>query len=130
MKRTGVLHPELAAVLAGMGNRDSILLCDAGFRIPVDRERIDLAVAPNVPSLVQVLAAVAAEFEVEDAVAATEMTEQSPDVFAAAVEALKPAELRTVPHAEFGSLYRDAVAFVRTGEYAHYANVLLVSGGH
>jgi D-ribose pyranase len=45
------------------------------------------------------------------------------------VEALLPGvPLEFVPHSQLKTLTREARAVVRTGEFAPYANVLLVSG--
>lgn len=49
--------------------------------------------------------------------------------FVQAVQGLLPGvTLEFVPHSELKSLIRQARAIVRTGEFAPYANVLLVSG--
>lgn len=49
MKKKGILNPRLCRVLAEMGHKDLLMIADAGFPIPGEIERIDLALACNVP---------------------------------------------------------------------------------
>ena len=41
MKKRGVINQQLSNALAGLGHGDYFLLCDAGFPIPKDVERVD-----------------------------------------------------------------------------------------
>lgn len=43
MKKRGVINQQLSNALAGLGHGDYFLLCDAGFPIPKEAERVDLA---------------------------------------------------------------------------------------
>lgn len=127
MKKGLLLNAPLSAVVARMGHGDRLVICDAGLPIPDGVERIDLAVSPGVPTLVQVLAAVAAEMQVERVLLAQETLvggKSAPDWL--------PAEwaqnLAAVPHEEFKRQCATARAVVRTGECTPYANVMLVAG--
>ena len=73
MKRWPILHPELCRALATMGHGDMFIVSDAGFPIPKDVWRIDLAIAPNLPDLYSVLDLVRAELIVEKIVYAAEV---------------------------------------------------------
>ena len=42
MLKTGILHPQLARVLAELRHRDTIIIGDAGLPIPKGVERVDL----------------------------------------------------------------------------------------
>jgi D-ribose pyranase len=44
MRKSGVLHARLAAVLTELGHTDLLVVADAGLPIPPGVERIDLAV--------------------------------------------------------------------------------------
>ena len=45
-----ILNAELNHAIASMGHGDFILVCDAGFPIPNDAWRIDLALTKDVPT--------------------------------------------------------------------------------
>ena len=42
MLKTGILHPQLARVLAELRHKDTIIIGDAGLPIPNGVERVDL----------------------------------------------------------------------------------------
>ena len=128
MKKTSLLHSELSYIIATLGHLDTLVIADAGLPIPAETERIDLALTKGVPGAVQTLKVILDEMQVEGLVLAEEVKERNPG-FLAEVQALLP-EVRMdfVPHTEFKQQTRSARAVVRTGEFAPYANVILVSG--
>ena len=50
MLKTGILHPQLARVLAELRHRDTIIIGDAGLPIPKGVERVDLGWRPGDPT--------------------------------------------------------------------------------
>lgn len=130
MKRIGILHPELARVLATLGHGDTLVVADAGLPVPAGPDRIDLAYAPGQPPFLAVLDAILTEMQLERVTLASEIREVAPGAFHQAVrERLEPlAPLEYLPHDEFKRLTADARAVVRTGEFTPYANVILSSG--
>lgn len=128
MKKAGVLNQELSRVIAGMGHRDSIVICDAGLPIPASVCRIDLALERGLPSFLDTVRVIIAELQVEEAVIACEMGVSSPQIWARLVELLPGVPLREVSHQELKLLCVPAKAVVRTGEFTPYANVVLFSG--
>ncbi len=128
MKKTGLLNARLAAIVAGMGHTDLLVIADAGLPVPPGVECIDLAVTAGIPAMLDVLSAVADELQVERFVLAEELLARDaalPD----AVRALFPgAAEEALPHEEFKALTRSARAVVRTGECTPYANVILGAG--
>jgi D-ribose pyranase len=128
MKLGGVLNHRLAMVIAEMGHTDGLAVADAGLPVPLEVERIDLAVSPGVPSFVQVLTAIASELRVEELVVAQQIFEANPAAFKAIEDCFPGVPVVAVPHAEFKTLTRDTRAVVRTGECTPYANVILRSG--
>lgn len=128
MKKSGLLNARLAAIVAGMGHTDLLVIADAGLPVPPGVECIDLAVTGGVPALLDVLTAVAGELQVERFVLAEELL-ACPSPLPDAVRALVPgAAEETLTHAEFKALTRNARAVVRTGEFSPYANVVLEAG--
>ncbi len=128
MKKTGLLNHRLSDVIARMGHTQRLVISDAGLPVPAGVERIDLAVSPGVPPVLDVVRAVAAELQVEAIVVADELLERDA-AFADQVRAFFPgATFSSVPHSEFKRMTESAVAVVRTAEFTPYTNFILVSG--
>ncbi len=128
MKKTGLLNKDLSEVIAGMGHRDMLVIADAGLPIPPGVRRIDLAISPNLPRFVDVVAAVLSELQIEEAMVASEMAERSPATREALVTVLGATPVSEVLHEQLKSQSARAHAVVRTGEFTPYANVILVAG--
>ncbi len=131
MRKTATtINPALSRVISETGHTDLIVVTDAGLPIPPGSERIDLAYRPGAPAFLDVLDTVLAELVVEGVTVAAEIAESSPEVLAAIRErfAGQDIEIELVPHIEFKKLSRGARAFVRSGEFTPYANVILHAG--
>lgn len=129
MQEIGILNRDIARVIAALGHMDQVIVCDAGFPIPLHVETIDLALAENRPTVMDVLAELEHYFSVEEIVMAAETKAHSPTMFtriAGAFGANLPVE--TLPHAEFKQRSHNVKAIIRTGDFTAYTNVLLVSG--
>lgn len=124
------INPQLSRVVSETGHTDLIVVTDAGLPIPPGAERIDLAYRPGAPAFLDVLDTVLAELVIEGATASAEIEQRSPQVLAALRERLEPLgiAITLVPHQDFKELTQDARAFVRSGEYTPYANVILHAG--
>ena len=128
MKKIGVLNHRLAEVIATMCHTDLLVLADAGLPVPPGVERIDLAVSPGVPALLDVARAVATELHVERLILASELMNRNPKLADEIAAVFASAGVDRVPHEDFKALTAKARAVVRTGECTPYANVILVSG--
>ena len=128
MKKTGILNGEISDVVADLGHTDRIVVCDAGLPIPQEARRIDISLIGGKPSLVETLEAIALELEVEGCIMAAEVKAESPHILEAVRKVFPDATWQFVPHTEFKKLTHDAKAVIRTGEFTHYANVILVAG--
>lgn len=129
MKRAGILNQPLSRVIAGLGHGDVLMVVDAGYPIPRGADRVDLALARDLPDLRTVLGVLHGELIVEGVVVANEVpTNNAPlDTWLRATFA--GAEFRTRPHAEMlSAVAAEAKAFVRTGAFDPWGNVGLVSG--
>lgn len=124
------INPQLSRVISETGHTDLIVVTDAGLPIPPGAERIDLAYRPGSPAFLDVLDTVLAELVIEGATASAEIEQHSPEMLSALRERLEPLGIKItlVPHRDFKTLTQDARAFVRSGEYTPYANVILHAG--
>ena len=128
MKRGGILHPGLSHLLASTGHTDYFTVCDRGFPVPDGPQRIDLALVDDLPTVLDVLRAVHAEFIVDRIVVAEEMETFSPDRLAAMQALIGDIRIEPVSHLALKRLSADAKATVRTGDTCAYANIIIVSG--
>ena len=129
MKRNGILNLGLNQAIAAMGHGDYLIVCDAGFPIPSEVVRIDLAVIPDLPDIATVLTAINGEFIAEKVAYAAEMANNNPRLKEKVDKIFSGAEISTVPHADIlGSLAHKAKFIVRTGAFDPWGNILLYSG--
>ena len=129
MLKTGILHPQLARVLAEIRHMDTLVIGDAGLPIPKGVERVDLGWKAGNPRYLEVLEEILKYMVIEKASFATEATTVSPDFHRKALELL-PAGLPVdyIPHIELKKQSEKAKAIILTGEFTPYTNVILVAG--
>lgn len=131
MKRGSILNAELSKAIAMMGHGDLFMVCDAGFPIPLDRWRIDLAVTRNIPDLYTVLDLVIAELSVEKVLYADMLQEYNQPLLQRLRELFTGtgAEMEAVPNERvLGDMARDAKVIVRTGAFNPWGNIGLICG--
>jgi D-ribose pyranase len=128
MKKTTLLQSDLSYIIATLGHMDTLVIADAGLPIPAETERIDLALTKGVPGAIQTLKVILEEMKVEKVILAEEAKERNPQFIADVQELLPDVSLEFVTHVDFKARTASARAVVRTGEFAPYANVILVSG--
>ena len=128
MKKTTLLHSDLSYMIATLGHMDTLVIADAGLPIPAETIRIDLALTRGVPGAIQTLKVVLDEMKVESVILADEAKDRNPAFLAEVQELLPGVPVEFITHAEFKTRTASARAVVRTGEFAPYANVILVSG--
>lgn len=124
------INPQLSRIISETGHTDLLVVTDAGLPIPAGSERVDLAFRPGDPAFFDVLDTVLAELVVEGAIVSAEVVEKSPHILKGLEDRLTPlgVEIELIPHTEFKLRTHDARAFVRSGEFTPYANVILQAG--
>jgi D-ribose pyranase len=128
MKRGGILNPALSHLLASTGHTDYFTVCDRGFPVPDGPQRIDLALVDGIPTVLDVLAAVIAEWSLDRVLITHEMDAISPDRVAELRALLGDVPFERVSHGQLKRLAQSARATVRTGDTVPYANIIVVSG--
>lgn len=129
MLKTGILHPQLARVLAELGHKDMLVIGDAGLPVPKGVERVDLGWKPGNPAYLDVLGELMKILAAESALFAEEALTVTPE-FHRQAKALLPESLPVsyVPHERLKAVSRDAKAIILTGEFTPYTNVILTCG--
>ena len=128
MKRSGILNPALSHLLASTGHTDYFTICDRGFPVPERPERIDLALVDDIPTVLDVLAAIVAEWSLDRVLITHEMDAISPDRVAELQALLGDIPFERVSHGQLKRLAQGARATVRTADTVPYANIIVVSG--
>ena len=129
MLKGGILHPQLAHLLASTGHLDMIVVADAGLPLAQNVERVDLAWKESQPRLVPVLKEVLENLVVEKAYLAEEIkTKCAPDLYDEICEALGDIPVEYIPHMELKTLTTQARGIIRTGEFIPFPSIVLVAG--
>lgn len=131
MKHGRILNAELSKAIAMMGHGDLFLICDAGFPIPLDRWRIDLAITHDLPDLSTTLELVLSELTVEKALYTDLLSQYNRPLLQRLHELFDGtgAEIEAVPNDHMlGDLARSAKVIVRTGAFTPWGNVGLICG--
>jgi len=129
MKKGGILNPALCHLLASSGHTDYFTITDKGYPVPDGPERIDLALIDGIPTVLDVLAAIHAEWAIDRVVIAEEMTIASPQRVNELKELLGPdIPLQIMSHLDLKRLSATGKATIRTADPVPYANIIVVSG--
>lgn len=128
MRRGGILHPALGHLLSSTGHTDYFTVCDRGFPVPAGPERIDLALVDGIPSVLDVLRAVHAEWVIDRVLITEEMERVSPERVTEIRAVVGGVPLQVITHLDLKRLAPEGKATVRTGDTVPYANIILVSG--
>jgi D-ribose pyranase len=133
MKRdeTSILNAELAHAVAEMGHTDVLMIVDAGFPIPEDTRRVDLALTRGIPTIEEVLTTVDDELIAERVLYAEDVPEMNPpldDLIHETYGDGSGTELDTIPHEDVLSYGSEAKAVVRTGDFNPWGNIVIECG--
>lgn len=125
---TGILNPALNSLLSRVRHTNLLVLADRGFPFWPSLETVDLSLVDDVPTVLQVLAAIRANFKVGQIYMAREFLAANPRRTQAAFSrACRGVPVEFEPHVEFKRRVPQAVGLVRTGDTLQYANLILVS---
>ena len=129
MLNTGILNPQLLSLLARVRHTNALVIADRGFPFWPQIETLDLSVVDDLPTVLQVLAAIRPNFNITQAYMAREFVrENNPATRSAFTRALKGIPIAFEPHVQFNKRVPGAIGLVRTGDTVQYANMVLISG--
>jgi D-ribose pyranase len=129
MINDGILNPEILSLLARVRHTNTLVIADRGFPFWPQIKTVDISLVDDVPTVLQVLAAVRKNFNATQAFMAGEFKKHN----SAATRAAFAKELLGIPvkfeaHAEFKKRVPNVIGLIRTGDTIQYANMILVSG--
>ncbi|HMP82819.1 MAG TPA: RbsD/FucU family protein [Verrucomicrobiota bacterium] len=128
MIKTGILNPRVLSLLARVRHTNTIVIADRGFPFWPDIETVDISLVDDVPTVLQVLAAVRANCVIGKAWMAKEFLKaNSKRTQAQFIGALKGASVKFEPHVDFKKRVPNAIGLIRTGDTTQYGNIILES---
>lgn len=128
MLKTGVLNPQINCLLSRVRHTNTLVIADRGFPFWPQIETVDISLIDDIPTVLQVLAAIRSNFVIGKAWMAREFLEQNTSATQAAfADALRGIPLAHEPHVEFKTRVPKAIGLIRTGDTTQYANMILES---
>jgi D-ribose pyranase len=129
MLNTRILNPQLLSLLARVRHTNALVIADRGFPFWPQIETVDISLQDDIPTVLQVLAAIRQDFHATQAYMAREFLEQNTSaVRARFAKGLQGVPVTHEPHADFKKRVPSAIGLIRTGDTVQYANLILISG--
>ncbi len=124
----GILNPAVNALLSRVRHTNALVIADRGFPFWPQLETVDLSLVDDLPTVLQVLAAVRQNFRIGQAFMASEfIAHNSPRTRDLFRRALRGISVAFEPHVDFKKRVPHALGLIRTGDTVQYANLILVS---
>ena len=129
MINNGILNPQILSLLARTRHTNAIVIADRGFPFWPLIETVDVSVVDDLPTVLQLIAAVRANHNFTEAYQAEEFLKyNAPAVRKKFADVLKGMTTTFEPHVEFKKRVPNAIGLIRTGDTVQYANTILISG--
>src|SRR5882672_714324 len=129
MINQGILNPQILSLLARVRHTNALVIADRGFPFWPMIETVDISVVDDLPTVLQLIAAVRANHNFTQAYMAREfLKNNSAAMRAKFVKSLAGVPTKFEPHVAFKKRVPDAIGLIRTGDTTQYANVILISG--
>lgn len=126
MLRSGILNPQLNHLLSRVRHTNTLVIADRGFPFWPGLETVDLALVDDIPTVLDILGAIAPNFVIGAAWMASEFREHNAPPLELAFQKILP-RIDWEPHVELKKRVPAAVGLVRSGGTAQYSNVILES---
>jgi D-ribose pyranase len=128
MLKSGILNPNINSLLSRVRHTNTLVIADRGFPFWPEVETVDVSLVDDVPTVLQVLHAIRANFTIGQAWMAEEfLRNNSEEVRAAFAQVLSGIALAYEPHVDFKRRVPQAIGLIRTGDTIQYANVIVES---
>jgi len=128
MLKTGILNPQINALLSRVRHTNMLVIADRGFPFWPMIETVDIALVDGIPTVMQVFQAIRPNFVIGEVIMAREFREYNPpavqNAFTTAFEHLTTT---FEPHIALKQRVPGAIGLIRTGDTIAYANMILES---
>ena len=128
MIKTGILNPQINSLLSRVRHTNMLVIADRGFPFWPGIETVDISLVDGVPTVLQVLQAIRANFVIGKAWMAREFIKSNDaKTRSAFAGALRGVTLKYEPHSQLKLRVPQAIGLIRTGDTAQYANIIVES---
>lgn len=128
MLKTGILNPQLNSLLSRVRHTNLLVIAGCGFPFWPMIETVDISLVDDVPTVLQVLAAIRSNFVIGTVWMAKEFLQNNnPKTRGLFAAAMKGIPLKHEPHAKFKKRVPSAIGLIRSGDTTRYANLILES---
>jgi D-ribose pyranase len=129
MLKSGILNPQINSLLSRVRHTNLLVIADRGFPFWPEIETIDISLVDDIPTVLQVLAAIRPNFVIGQAWMAEEFLRHNEEPIRTSFrDALSGIPVTYEPHFELKTRVPSAIGLIRTGDTIQYANVILQSG--
>lgn len=126
MLKTGILNPQINSLLSRIRHTNTVVIADRGFPFWPQIEIIDLSLVDDIPTVLDVLNAVTANFVIGKAWMASEFRDGASEGVLHAYTTLLPS-IDFEEHIKFKRRVPFAIGLIRTADTIPYSNVILES---
>jgi D-ribose pyranase len=128
MIKTGILNPQINSLISRVRHTNTLVIADRGFPFWPGIETVDISLVDDVPTVLQVLQAIRANFVIGRAWMAREFIKSNDaKTRSAFAEGLRDIAIRYEPHSQLKLRVPQAIGLIRTGDTAQYANIIVES---
>jgi D-ribose pyranase len=128
MLKSGILNPAINSLLSRVRHTNTLVIADRGFPFWPQIETIDISLIDEIPRVMDVLAAIKANFAIGQVFAAAEfLAANSPQTAGALEDALLGIPITFEPHVDLKKRVPHAIGLIRTGDTTQYSNLILES---
>jgi len=128
MLKSGILNPSINSLLSRIRHTNTLVIADRGFPYWPQIETLDISLVDDIPRVLDVLAAIRANFVIGRAFMADEFRAANmPETQQAFAQALSGLDITFEPHIDFKKRVPHAIGLIRTGDTTQYANMIIES---
>lgn len=128
MIKTGLLNPQINSLISRVRHTNTLVIADRGFPFWPMIETVDISLVDDVPTVLQVMAALRPNFVIGKVWMADEfLGHNDANTRAAFARSLEGIELLHEPHPDLKRRVPQAIGLIRTGDTTPYANMILES---
>jgi D-ribose pyranase len=126
MLKTGILNPHINSLLSRIRHTNTLVIADRGFPFWPQIETVDISLVDDIPTVLNVLQAIAPNFVIGKAWMAVEFRETVSQTTLGEYTKLLPS-IEFEAHIEFKRRVPFAIGLIRTADTTPYSNIILES---
>jgi len=126
MLRNGILNPQINSLLSRVRHTNTLVIADRGFPFWPQVETIDIALIDDIPTVLDVLKALAPNFMIGNAWMAEEFLAHNSHELTGTFRTML-SRLSFEPHVTLKQRVPGAIGLIRTADTAQYSNLILES---